>query len=95
MSFVARPSYTAHTNPALGLFDRRISGRLTLPPYGPAQSNPQPDPVPAKFGILARVAIGLIAVIGIGVLDWSMTLTPQTPAASDWTSTPPRRRRRT
>jgi len=59
-----------------------------VPPYGPAPSSPQPDLVPAKFGILAMVAVGLIAVIGIGVLVWSMTLTPKTTAAAIWTAAP-------
>jgi hypothetical protein len=60
----------------------------SVPPYGPAPTNPQPDLVPAKFGIMAIVAVGLIAVIGIGVAVWSMTLTPQTPPSAVWTTEP-------
>lgn len=60
----------------------------SVPPYGPAPTTPQPDLVPAKFGILAIVAVGLIAVIGVGVAVWSMTLAPQTPASAVWTSAP-------
>jgi hypothetical protein len=48
-----------------------------------------------KYGIGAVVAAVLVAVIGVGVAVWSMTLAPKTPAAAVWTPDPTVRSTRT
>jgi hypothetical protein len=61
---------------------------VSWPRYESASDNLQPDRVPAKYRVMAIVAVVLIAAIGVGVVVWSMSWTPRTTAASVWTAVP-------
>lgn len=58
------------------------------PPFQLGPDRSEPDRVPVKYGVMAVVAVVLVAVIGVGVVVWSMTSTPRSTAASVWTAVP-------
>jgi hypothetical protein len=58
------------------------------PPFRLGPDRSEPDRVPVKYGVMAVVAVVLVAVIGVGVVVWSMTSTPRSTAASVWTAVP-------
>lgn len=60
----------------------------TQPPYGSGPGSNEPDRVPVKYGVMAGVAVVLLAVIGVGVVVLSMSSTPKSTAASVWTAVP-------
>jgi hypothetical protein len=58
------------------------------PPLQGGTEDIGPDVVPAKYGVMAIVAILVIAVVGVGVAVWSVAATPKLTAAAVWTPDP-------
>jgi hypothetical protein len=58
------------------------------PPFQLGPDRIEPDRVPVRYGVMAVLAVVLLAVIGVGVVVWSMTSTPRSTAASVWTVEP-------